>query len=65
MSKSFRFNVYFKLRWLPVVQSIFGHFSDTTTLMNISFFFSTRHENRTALEYLEAILDNVSVTIAT
>ena len=28
-------------------------------------FFSNRHENRTALEYLEAILDNVSVTIAT
>ena len=28
-------------------------------------FFSTRHENRAALENLEAILDNVSVTIAT
>ena len=28
-------------------------------------FFPTRHENRTALEYLEVIFDNISVTIAT
>ena len=27
------------LRWLPTVQPIFGHFSDTSTIMNISYFF--------------------------
>ena len=35
-----KIGVILYLRWLPTVQPIIGHFSDTTMQMNISYFFN-------------------------
>ena len=53
------------LRRLPTVQPIFGHLGNMPALINMSYFVSTRHENIASVEYIEAIFDSVSVTIAT
>ena len=45
---------------------IFGHLGNTDVLVDIYvIFFSTWHENIASEEYIEAIFDTVSVTIAT
>ena len=49
----------------PYSSAYFWTFQRYVYVNEYIIFFSTRHENRTALEYLEAILDNVTVTIAT
>ena len=53
------------LRRLPTVTPIFGHLGNMSVLVHMSFFFSTWHENIASVEYIEAIFDTVSVTIAT
>ena len=54
-----------KFKVAPYGSAYFWTFQRYDYVNEYIIFFSTRHENRTALEYLEAILDNVSVTIAT
>ena len=49
------------LRRLPTVQPIFGNLGNTSALINMSYFFQLDMK----VEYIEAIFDTVSVTIAT
>ena len=49
----------------PYGSAYFWTFQRYDYINEYIIFFSRRHDNRTTLEYLEAILDNVSVTIAT
>ena len=53
------------LRLAPYSSAYFWTFQRYNFVNEYIILFSTPHKNRTALEYLEAILDNVSVTIAT
>ena len=52
------------LRRLPTVQPIFGHLGNTSALINMSYFFQFDMKIA-SVEYIEAIFDTVSVTIAT
>ena len=53
------------LKVAPYSKAYFWTFQRYDYVNEYIIFFSSRHDNRTTLEYLEAILDTVSVTIAT
>ena len=55
----------FVFKVAPYGSAYFWTFQRYDYVNEYIIFFSSRHDNRTTLEYLEAILDNVSVTIAT
>ena len=54
-----------ELKVAPYSSAYFWTFQRYDYVNEYIIFFSSRHDNRTTLEYLGAILDNVSVTIAT
>ena len=64
-SKCYYRTNYARIKVAPYGSEYFWTFQRYDFVNVPIIFFYTRHDNRTALEFLEAILDNISVTIGT